>query len=115
MNSMSEITRLNSDDAAFREALASLFAWEQSADPALESVVRGIIDDVRARGDAALLEYTARFDRYTATDAGRNARLDQCRQFTVFHWIIDPVGLEEKEFHPDRTAWQSPIAAPAHW
>ena len=60
---MSEITRLNSEDAGFQAALERLLAWEQSADPALETVVRDIINDVRARGDAALLEYTARFDR----------------------------------------------------
>ena len=67
---MSEITRLNSKDATFREELERLLAWEQSADPALESVVRDIINDIRSRGDAALLEYTARFDRCPVTDAG---------------------------------------------
>lgn len=38
-----------------------------------ESVVRGIIEDVRRRGDAALLEYTAKFDkaRLTALEIGK--------------------------------------------
>ncbi len=77
---MSEITRLNSEDATFRAELKRLLAWEQSADPALESVVRDIINDVRSRGDAALLEYTARFDHWSVTDAGGfEISLDDCR------------------------------------
>ena len=78
---MSEITRLNSEDATFREELERLLAWEQSADPALETVVRDIINDVRARGDAALLEYTARFDRRSlAQAADLEISLDDCHK-----------------------------------
>ena len=78
---MSEITRLNSEDAGFQAALERLLAWEQSADPALETVVRDIINDVRGRGDAALLEYTARFDRRTlAQAADLEISLDDCHK-----------------------------------
>ena len=78
---MSEITRLNSEDAGFQAALEHLLAWEQSADPALETVVRDIINDVRARGDAALLEYTARFDRCSlAQAADLEISLDDCHK-----------------------------------
>jgi histidinol dehydrogenase len=78
---MFEITRLNSEDATFREELERLLAWEQSADPALETVVRDIINDVRARGDAALLEYTARFDRHSlAQAADLEISLDDCHK-----------------------------------
>jgi histidinol dehydrogenase len=78
---MSEITRLNSRDATFREELEHLIAWEQSADAALESVVREIINDVRIRGDAALLEYTARFDRCPVVQAGDlEIPLDVCHR-----------------------------------
>ena len=78
---MSEITRLNSEDAGFQAALERLLAWEQSADPALETVVRDIINDVRARGDAALLEYTARFDRCPVADAcALEIPLDDCHK-----------------------------------
>ena len=78
---MSEITRLNSTDTGFQQALQRLLAWEPSADPELESVVRDIIADVRARGDAALLEYTGRFDRYPVADAAAlEIPLDDCHQ-----------------------------------
>jgi histidinol dehydrogenase len=78
---MSEITRLNSEDAGFQAALERLLAWEQSADPALETVVRDIINDVRARGDAALLEYTSRFDRRSVAHAAElEISLDDCHK-----------------------------------
>ena len=78
---MSDIIRLNSKDDTFRVALDRLLAWDQAADPAIESVVRGIIDAIRARGDAALLEYTARFDRFEATAAGGlEIPLDECHK-----------------------------------
>jgi histidinol dehydrogenase len=78
---MSDITRLNSQDPAFDTALEHLLDWEQSADPAVEAVVRDIIADIRGRGDSALLEYTTRFDRWTATTAGDLERsLRDCQQ-----------------------------------
>ena len=78
---MSDIIRLNSKDATFRAALDRLLAWEQAADPAVESVVRGVIDDIRVRGDAALLEYTARFDRCPVTAAeDLEIPLDECHE-----------------------------------
>ena len=78
---MSDILRLNSRDATFRAALERLLAWEHAADPVLESTVRDIIDDIRARGDAALLDYTARFDRCPATAAkDLEIPLDDCHK-----------------------------------
>jgi histidinol dehydrogenase len=78
---MSEITRLNSKDTTFREEFERLFAWEQTADAALESVVREIINDIRVRGDAALLEYTARFDRCPVAQASDlEIPLDDCHR-----------------------------------
>ncbi|CAN5772191.1 histidinol dehydrogenase [soil metagenome] len=42
--------------------IAAIMHAAASADPELERTVREIVDDVGARGDAALLEYTRRFD-----------------------------------------------------
>jgi len=78
---MLEITRLNSRDAGFDAALEKLLDWEQTTDVAVETVVRDIINDVRTRGDAALLEYTRRFDRRTVADAAcLEIPLADCRQ-----------------------------------
>lgn len=58
-----EIRRLSTAQADFPSRLAQLTAIESSQDESVERAVAGIVADVRARGDAALLEYTARFDR----------------------------------------------------
>jgi len=77
---MPEIHRLNSQDAGFEAALEKLLDWEQTSDVAVENVVREIIADVRARGDAALIEYTERFDRRTVADAaGLEILKEDCR------------------------------------
>jgi histidinol dehydrogenase len=60
---MVAITRLNSTDPDFQARLEQLLAWEAVSDAQVESTVRAILADVRARGDAAVVEYTNRFDR----------------------------------------------------
>ena len=60
--SNSDIRRLNSSDTDFYSQLDSLLAWEQVSDSQVEQTVRDIIAAVRSRGDAALLEFTNRFD-----------------------------------------------------
>jgi len=57
------INRLNSRDADFTQSLAALLAFDASVDVAIEETVTAILADVRQRGDAALLDYTRRFDR----------------------------------------------------
>lgn len=58
-----KIKRLSSSAADFNAELTKLLAFEETADEKLETVVAGILADVRKRGDAALLEYTRKFDR----------------------------------------------------
>ncbi len=64
---MVEIKRFDSRDPAFGERLSALLAFESAQDPAVDAAVAAILDDVRARGDAAVLAYTKRFDRLAAT------------------------------------------------
>jgi histidinol dehydrogenase len=61
-----KLRRLSTRAAGFDEALASLIHYEAAQDPALQRRVSEIIAAVRSRGDAALLEYTRRFDAVTA-------------------------------------------------
>ncbi|MDP1707737.1 MAG: histidinol dehydrogenase [Gammaproteobacteria bacterium] len=58
--------RLDSTQADFQAQLDGLLAWEEVADEGIERSVREIVHTVRTRGDAALLEYTARFDQVSA-------------------------------------------------
>tara|TARA_R110001606_G_scaffold360158_9_gene512967 strand:- start:17899 stop:19203 length:1305 start_codon:yes stop_codon:yes gene_type:complete len=60
-------TRLNANDADFRQRLAALTAWSEERDEEVAERVRGIVRDVARRGDAAVVEYTNRFDRRDAT------------------------------------------------
>jgi histidinol dehydrogenase len=64
---VTDLRRLDSSAPGFDAALARLTAFESKEDVAVEAAVAAIVADVRARGDAALLEYTARFDRVRAT------------------------------------------------
>jgi len=60
----------HTDDVQFREKLDGLMAaLSLEADPSVQTVVDEIIADVRARGDAALLDYTERFDGCRLTPA----------------------------------------------
>jgi len=62
------INRLDSRDADFTQSLAALLAFDASVDTAIEKAVADILTDVRQRGDAALLDYTRRFDHVEADD-----------------------------------------------
>ncbi|HEY9147960.1 MAG TPA: histidinol dehydrogenase [Gammaproteobacteria bacterium] len=64
---MVDITRLDSTSSEFWPALEKLLAWEGVSDDKVNAIVREILAAVRERGDAALLEYTNRFDRMQAT------------------------------------------------
>jgi len=58
-----ETTWLNAQDADFDAKLTALTAWSEERDEEVADRVRGILRDVAKRGDAALVEYTNRFDR----------------------------------------------------
>ncbi len=61
-----KLRRLATTDPGFEAAFAALAHWSADTDAAIEARVAEIVADVRARGDAALLEYTARLDRLPA-------------------------------------------------
>jgi histidinol dehydrogenase len=54
--------RLATTDSGFDAALAARLHWSADTDAAVEDAVAKILDDVRTRGDAAVLEYTRKFD-----------------------------------------------------
>ena len=59
--------RLSTQDAGFETAFAQRLHWSADTDAAIEQRVADILTDVQARGDAAVLEYTQRFDGLNAT------------------------------------------------
>ncbi len=80
------IRHLDTRDPGFRECFRSLLTHEEDADPELLSTVREILAAVRSRGDAALCDYTRRFDRLEVPSPGAlelprerlTAALDSC-------------------------------------
>jgi len=61
------VRRLDASAPGFDRELSALTAFETAQDPAVDATVARIIADVRARGDAALLEYTRQLDGVEAT------------------------------------------------
>lgn len=61
--------RLVSADEEFLAQLAQLVAWDEVADAAVVESVQQIIDDVRGRGDEAVIELTNKFDRREVAEA----------------------------------------------
>ncbi|MCB1450852.1 MAG: histidinol dehydrogenase, partial [Nitratireductor sp.] len=64
------VTRLDSSDPGFEARFRELLAMKREISEDVDTTVRAIIADVRNRGDAAVLDYTARFDRMDLTAAG---------------------------------------------
>jgi histidinol dehydrogenase len=61
--------RLDADERGFAARFDALVEAGRDVDEDVDAAVAAIIADVRARGDAALCDYTARFDRLTAETA----------------------------------------------
>ncbi len=66
---MIALKRLASSAPDFAVRLAALLAFEAAQDPQIDTAVAAILADVKQRGDAALLDYTKRFDGVTAGSA----------------------------------------------
>jgi len=63
---MLAIQRLSTVEPDFLSNLKTLLAFEAAADENIERTVANILADVKTRGDAAVIEYTNKFDRLTA-------------------------------------------------
>lgn len=59
---------LSTTDAAFEVDFKKRLHWSAAEDQAIETTVAGILKDVQARGDTAVLDYTQRFDGLAATN-----------------------------------------------
>ncbi|MBL4638216.1 MAG: histidinol dehydrogenase, partial [Proteobacteria bacterium] len=63
---MVEVKRLNSSDDGFQQQLETLLAWEAVSDTAINDTVKDILAQVKKNGDAAVLDFSRRFDRVKA-------------------------------------------------
>ena len=58
-----KVRRFSTTDSEFDSDLKQLLAFETAQDDQVDNVVADILRDVKKRGDAAVLEYTHRFDK----------------------------------------------------
>lgn len=65
---MSLINRLDSNSHDFKQKLKELLAYDAAQDDSIESRVKDILQNVKSRGDTAVIEYTNRFDRLQCAD-----------------------------------------------
>ena len=111
---MAEIARLSTRDADFDARLAQLTAFDAAQDGTVDRTVAEILAAVKSRGDAAVLEYTARFDGVTA---GTLAELELPRELlarardglpAVQREALEAAALRVRGYHEKQLAqsWQ---------
>jgi len=85
---------LDSTAPDFESAFAALLDMKRETDEDVDSQVAAILADVRRRGDAALIEYTARFDRLELSASGLAITADEVETACA---SCDPALLEALE------------------
>jgi histidinol dehydrogenase len=90
---------LNQSDAGFEERFAAFLTTKREASPDVDSAVAAIIADVRARGDAALADYTQKFDGADLRSLGIAVSKDDVARA---YGLADAETIEALKFARDR-------------
>ncbi|RJG46557.1 histidinol dehydrogenase [Mesorhizobium sp. DCY119] len=90
---------LNTSDADFETRFAAFLTTKREASPDVDAVVRTIIADVRARGDAVLKELTLKFDRADLDKLGIAVSKEDIAQA---YRDANPATVEALKFARDR-------------
>lgn len=92
--------RLSTADADFETRFKDLLAGKREASEDVDQVVRAILDDVRTRGDAAVVEYTNRFDRVSVSSiAELRVTAEEIEAATA---AVEPATLDALKLARDR-------------
>jgi histidinol dehydrogenase len=89
---MLNIRRLSAKAEGFREELDRLLAWETVSNTSVNDIVTEVVNNVRTQGDAALLDYTARFDRLTL-NSGAELEISKER----LHEALNRIPADQRE------------------
>jgi histidinol dehydrogenase len=111
---MPEIARLSTTDADFDARLKALTAFDTTFDQKVEDDVAAICDDVRNRGDAAVLEHTAKHDGMSKARLAdlelSHATLEQARNGLerTQHDALEQAAARIRKYHQRQLAksWQ---------
>ena len=106
--------QLNSAATDFWQQLKDLQAFETAQDPKVDQIVADICHDVQTRGDAAVIEYTNRFDGMSATSMA-DLTLSQDELKAAFERLPENVQaalttaarrIEDYHQHQKQSSWQ---------
>ncbi|MEN3109906.1 histidinol dehydrogenase [Uliginosibacterium paludis] len=86
-----KLRRMHSDSPAFLAELDALLAFDNGTDASVDAAVTEVLAAVRQRGDAAVLDYTRRFDRL---DVGSMAGLEMSRD--ALHAALDGLPADQR-------------------
>jgi histidinol dehydrogenase len=111
---VAEIARLSSRAAGFDAQLAQLTRFDAAQDETVDATVAEILAAVKSRGDAAVLEYTARFDGVTAATLAElelsRAQLARARDALpgVQREALEQAAVRVRRYHEKQLAqsWQ---------
>lgn len=115
---------LNTTDADFETAFTALLSAKREDSPDVDDTVAGIIADVRARGDAAVLELTSKFDRLDLTATTMRVSADEieaeCAKVSeVERQALETAAERIRAYHarqvPEDAMWTDPDGATLGW
>lgn len=115
---------LNTTEAGFEAAFSNLLGAKREDSPDVDDVVVGIIADVRARGDAAVIELTERFDKLSliAAEMAFSPQEIEAACETVSHEDRDALELAAdriRAYHerqlPEDAEWTDEAGATLGW
>ena len=117
-------TFLNTQDADFETRFTALLGQKREDSPDVDAAVAAIIADVRARGDAAVLELTARFDKLDLTAeslAFSEAEIDaeiakvSAEDRAALELAAERIRAYHARQMPEDALWQEPTGATLGW
>ncbi len=106
--------RLNATDPGFKAAFSSFLIAKREMEDDVDAVVADILKDVRTRGDAAVLDYTNKFDRLDLTAAGMRvtaAELDAAasacdpKALAALEMAAERIRAYHAKMRPDGAEW----------
>ncbi len=117
-------TFLNTRDADFETRFTALLGQKREDSPDVDATVAALIADVRARGDRAVLELTAKFDRLELTAAGMafsEAEIDAeiAKVAPEDRAALELAAERIRDYHarqvPEDALWVEPTGATLGW
>ncbi|GAA6199911.1 histidinol dehydrogenase [Aquicoccus sp. SU-CL01552] len=115
---------LDTKDADFAPAFAALLAAKREDSPDVDDTVAAIIADVRARGDAAVIELTAKFDRleltpetlaFTPGEIAAAIETVQAKEREALELAAERIRAYHVRQMPEDARWTDPEGATLGW